>query len=162
MDITRRNFLGLTALGTLSAATGTSAASSLHREPVDNKKVYGVLVDTVLCIGCRKCEWACNQEHKLSDKKLQEYEDKSVFDRHRRPSDSAYTVVNEFSNSEDPTGKKYQIKVQCMHCNHPACESACIVGAFKKVENGTVRYDAWKCIGCRYCMIACQIGRAHV
>jgi len=42
-----------------------------------------------------------------------------------------------------------------MHCNLPACVSACIVGALAKDERGPVTYDAWKCIGCRYCMVAC-------
>ena len=42
-----------------------------------------------------------------------------------------------------------------MHCNQPACVSACIVGALKKNRIGSVDYDAWKCIGCRYCMVAC-------
>ena len=48
------------------------------------------------------------------------------------------------------------MKVQCMHCNKPACVSACIVGALQK-NKSVVRliYDAWKCIGCRYCMVAC-------
>jgi Ni/Fe-hydrogenase subunit HybB-like protein/Fe-S-cluster-containing dehydrogenase component len=46
-------------------------------------------------------------------------------------------------------------KINCMHCNEPACVSACIVGALRKQEDGTVTYDAWKCIGCRYCMVAC-------
>ena len=46
-------------------------------------------------------------------------------------------------------------KVNCLHCNHPACVSACIVGALRKQESGAVTYDAWKCIGCRYCMVAC-------
>ena len=47
------------------------------------------------------------------------------------------------------------LKVQCMHCDHPACVSACIVGAFSKQENGSVIWDESLCIGCRYCMIAC-------
>ena len=43
----------------------------------------------------------------------------------------------------------------CMHCEEPACASACLVGALKKTSYGPVVYDKDKCIGCRYCMIAC-------
>jgi Fe-S-cluster-containing dehydrogenase component len=42
-----------------------------------------------------------------------------------------------------------------MHCNDPACVSACIVGALTKSEDGPVVYDETKCIGCRYCLVAC-------
>jgi Fe-S-cluster-containing dehydrogenase component len=42
-----------------------------------------------------------------------------------------------------------------MHCDYPACESACIVGAIKKQESGPVLWDSDMCIGCRYCMVAC-------
>ena len=47
------------------------------------------------------------------------------------------------------------MKQQCMHCDHPACVSACIVGAFSKQDSGAVVWDTSKCIGCRYCMVAC-------
>ncbi len=47
------------------------------------------------------------------------------------------------------------VKVNCLHCEHPACVSACIVGALKKDPMGPVTYDAAACIGCRYCMVAC-------
>jgi len=45
-----------------------------------------------------------------------------------------------------------------MHCIDPACVSACIVGAFTVAEDGPVIYDASRCLGCRYCMVACFFG----
>jgi formate dehydrogenase iron-sulfur subunit len=50
------------------------------------------------------------------------------------------------------------IKRQCMHCLHPACVSACTVGALTKTASGPVVYDSAKCIGCRYCQYACPFG----
>jgi formate dehydrogenase iron-sulfur subunit len=50
------------------------------------------------------------------------------------------------------------VKRQCMHCQDPACVSACPVGALQKLENGAVVYDCSRCIGCRYCMVACPFG----
>ena len=151
MSFSRRKFLGVTALSSATLLAGNSHA---HEGDVDTSKLLGVLVDTVVCIGCRKCEWACNQEHGLSDKDLASFEDKSVFKKHRRPDKNSYTVVNEYHDPADPS-KTYSMKVQCMHCVEPACLSACIVGAFEKSEKGPVIYDAWKCIGCRYCIVAC-------
>ena len=46
-------------------------------------------------------------------------------------------------------------KLQCNHCQEPACASACFVRAFKKNPDGSVTYDASVCVGCRYCMMAC-------
>jgi Fe-S-cluster-containing dehydrogenase component len=47
-------------------------------------------------------------------------------------------------------------KQQCMHCVTPACASVCPAGAFTKdPKNGIVYYEAYRCIGCRYCQIAC-------
>jgi formate dehydrogenase iron-sulfur subunit len=46
-------------------------------------------------------------------------------------------------------------KRQCMHCEHPACVSACPVQALHKLDEGPVVYEADRCIGCRYCMVAC-------
>ncbi len=43
----------------------------------------------------------------------------------------------------------------CMHCLEPSCVSACLVGGITKSPEGPVIYDPDKCIGCRYCMLAC-------
>ena len=153
MALSRRDFLGLTATGSAALLAGRATARA-EAAAFDCRESYGVLVDTVACIGCRKCETACDREHGLSNKSAASFEDKSVLEKHRRPDASAFTVVNRFS---DPSraGQAYTMKVQCMHCNDPACVSACIVGAMEKTPQGPVVYDAWKCIGCRYCMVAC-------
>jgi Fe-S-cluster-containing dehydrogenase component len=149
----RRDFFKIT--GAISGAmVAGEALASEHKLPLDDSKIIGVLVDTTTCIGCRKCEWACNQANALPAGDIKSFEDKSVFSLHRRPTDSAYTVINAIAVPGTPE-KPHYMKVQCMHCNEPACVSACIVGALRKTELGPVIYDAWKCMGCRYCMIAC-------
>lgn len=115
---------------------------------------YAVLVDTTACIGCRKCEWACNQASGLPVEPLETFEDKNVFARMRRPDAGHYTVVNRFEDGRAPGHPAY-VKVQCMHCITPTCASACIVTAFEKQADGAVTYDASRCMGCRYCMVSC-------
>jgi Fe-S-cluster-containing dehydrogenase component len=151
MSQDRRSFIKSV---TLTGATVLAGNELLASDKINSDNSYAVLVDTVVCIGCRKCEWACNDYNKLANKPLASFEDKSVLQDHRRPTASAYTVINKFDNPQEPE-KMNTIKIQCMHCNHPACVSACIVGAFRKNPDGPVTYDAWKCIGCRYCMVAC-------
>jgi formate dehydrogenase iron-sulfur subunit len=50
------------------------------------------------------------------------------------------------------------VRKQCRHCLEPACVTACPVGAMHKTEIGPVLYDSSKCLGCRYCMMACPFG----
>jgi formate dehydrogenase iron-sulfur subunit len=57
-----------------------------------------------------------------------------------------------------PGFKQVFIKRQCMHCEEPACASACPVTALHKHPDGPVVYDKSRCIGCRYCMWACPWG----
>lgn len=149
----RRAFLKTAALaGGMAAGMSTTAQASPKN--VLSPERNGVLVDTTVCIGCRSCEYACRTAHGLPTPPLDTYEDKTVFNEMRRPDPGALTVVNKYPN---PTKSDlpFYVKVQCMHCDHPACVSACIVGAFTKQENGSVIWDTDKCIGCRYCMVAC-------
>jgi Fe-S-cluster-containing dehydrogenase component len=107
-----------------------------------------VLVDLTLCVGCLLCETACARAHGLPDPSPP-----SAPDAFRRPGPDAFTVVNRFpGEGGGPVWTKYQ----CMHCLDPACASACLVGALHRdPATGAVVYDASRCMGCRYCMVAC-------
>ncbi len=152
-EFNRRDFLK-------TAAAGIAAASAIPKKAKGGDKTLsenriGILVDTAACVGCRHCEWACRTAHGMPTPPLDEYSDNSVFNEFRRPDQTALTVVNEFRNEKNQLLPIY-VKTQCMHCEKPACVSACIVGAFSKNEDGSVVWDDSKCIGCRYCMVACQ------
>ena len=158
MDINRRLFLkvsGAVTTGFLVNRGRRALADGPLQTPKDG---YGCLVDTTLCIGCRLCEQACNQRNRLSNPRVS-FEDLSVLEGLRRMDETSYTVINRFGRKEaGPTDLKNQqifVKYQCMHCHDPACVSACIVGALTKQTSGPVTYDVKKCIGCRYCMVAC-------
>lgn len=150
----RRDFLKSSAL--IGAGITGLSSSSVKAAPKNilSPDRMGVLVDTTVCVGCRNCEWACKEAHDLPAGNIESYENRDVMQQSRRPDNSALTVVNEYSPGKNST-LPVDVKVQCMHCDHPACVSACIVGAFTKEENGSVIWDTDKCIGCRYCMVAC-------
>ncbi|MFA6239402.1 MAG: 4Fe-4S dicluster domain-containing protein [Candidatus Hydrogenedentales bacterium] len=147
----RRSFLHLVGAGVSCLGAGAAHAEGVAVPEDDG---MGMLVDTTECIGCRKCEFACDQAQELSGHPRESFEDTSVFDQQRRMTSDAYTVVNRFPQPETPD-KPIYVKSQCMHCLEPACVSACLVGALTTAENGAVVYDAHKCMGCRYCMVAC-------
>ncbi len=116
----------------------------------------GILVDLTKCNGCRQCEAACQEAAGFDAPTKEELLDDSVFSEYRRPAPNRYTTVNRFYvGGEGASVAPVYAKANCMHCNDPACASACLVGAMRKEPNGAVSYDAGKCMGCRYCMIAC-------
>jgi formate dehydrogenase iron-sulfur subunit len=152
-NLNRRKFLKTAALGVSISTLGVSTVKGADKTLSEDR--LGVLVDTTVCIGCRRCEWACRTAHSLPAGDLNSYSNIDVFKEFRRTDSKSLTVVNEFQNEKDPL-LPIHVKVQCMHCERPACVSACIVGAFTKLEDGSVVWDDSKCIGCRYCIVACQ------
>ena len=155
MKMSRRKFLGC--LGGACAGTvimgGGRALAATGRQFDGYPGSLGVLHDVSKCIGCRRCEAACNQVNGLPVPE-RPYTDLSVLEEYRRTTAGAYTVVNRFSPVDRP-GKPLFVKKQCNHCLEPACASACFVKALKKDKSGAVVYDESLCVGCRYCMIAC-------
>lgn len=164
MAITRRKFLGWMGCAAAGSATlaGTAAYGASNKEFKGYPGSFGVLHDTTRCIGCRKCEKACNEVNKMPDPKIP-FDDLSVLDTERRTTVLTHTVVNKFPlSNKTPSGESNPekrshvfVKKQCNHCLEPACASACFVKAFKKDEKGAVHYDETLCVGCRYCMVAC-------
>jgi len=154
MGISRRKFLGF--LG--GAAAGATTVFGSQAQAASNKTfpgypgAGGVLHDITRCIGCRKCEEACNAVNELPAP-AQPFDDLAVLDTGRRTAADTFTVVNRFDG--DQTRPPVFVKNQCNHCLEPACASACFVRALRKVASGAVVYDASLCVGCRYCMIAC-------
>ncbi|MCB0832101.1 MAG: 4Fe-4S dicluster domain-containing protein [Bacteroidetes bacterium] len=151
MKLSRRSLLQFGALLGVTIAGGGRSARGGPKNILSDDRM-GVLVDTTVCVGYRNCEWACKKAHDMSTLPIETYENRDVLGQFRRPNLESLTVVNEFP-SDKPI--PIDVKVQCMHCDHPACVSACIVGAFSKTEKGAVIWDSDKCIGCRYCMVAC-------
>ncbi len=153
--INRREFLKFSVI---AASLGIVPSAKSQENFSGWPQRYGVLTDTTLCIGlnCRKCEEACKKTNKLSRQNLN-LSDNSVFEQQRRTDSDNYTVVNRFPNPNKPE-TPYYVKKQCMHCDEPACASACLVKAFKKTPEGPVIYNKDVCIGCRYCMVACPFG----
>jgi formate dehydrogenase iron-sulfur subunit len=156
MGLKRRHFL-LAGLGAAVAAPKLRGQAAPAKPTGPAQGHAGCLVDTTLCIGCRKCEEACSRRNKLPRPELP-FTDRSAFRRERRPSDTAFTVVNEYAGAPSPdqsATRQTYVKVQCLHCLTPACVSACIVGAMTKAPDGAVVYNPKICLGCRYCMVAC-------
>lgn len=160
MKWNRRTVLKLGLAATAGAIPTHVAAGEPQSVQVAGRSApgyVGVLVDTTLCIGCRKCEEACNRRNHLP-RTTESFSDRDILRTFRRPSDTAFTVVNQFpgSPSLDQAGlAQTYCKVQCMHCLYPSCVSACIVGALTKSSDGAVVYNPTICIGCRYCQVAC-------
>jgi Fe-S-cluster-containing dehydrogenase component len=151
--ITRRCFLGT--VGALSTTaligTGSKASAAGNFEGWPNR--FGVLTDLTACVGCRSCEKACNEVNNLPSPKVP-FDDKSVFNEARRPNEKAYTVVNQYANPKDKDKPIYR-KMQCNHCEEPACANSCPIHAYNKTPEGAVLYREDFCFGCRYCMAAC-------
>lgn len=153
-NINRRDFLRFSSALTVAGAGLSTTKLKAAPDNILSPDRMGVLVDTTHCIGCRNCEWACKNSHGKEVKDIETFHNREVFKDFRRPGNDSFTVVNEFKNPKNEL-LPINVKYQCMHCDKPACVSACIVGAITKQENGSVIWDGDKCIGCRYCMVAC-------
>lgn len=97
---------------------------------------YGMVIDLKRCVGCDTCTIACKATNATTRGIL-------------------WNRVLKYETGKYPNSRLKFLPVACMHCKKPECEKVCPSGATIKREDGIVVVDNDKCIGCRYCMIAC-------
>lgn len=146
-SLSRRGFLKTAgAVGVVNLFPHSARAQG---GPVSKGEVFSTLVDLTRCIGCRSCMRACKSANRLPGS--QEAMDISHLDQRQELTFDIWTVVNR----EGKGDALRHVKQQCMHCLEPACVSVCPVAALDQTPQGPIIYRASRCIGCRYCMIAC-------
>ena len=99
----------------------------------------GFYYDMTTCIGCSACQVACKDVNKLRSGEF-----------YRR----VETISMDVSDNEE----HYHYSGACNHCAEPACVKVCPVGSMYVAEDGTVRHDDGKCIGCGACVWNCPYG----
>jgi formate dehydrogenase iron-sulfur subunit len=103
-----------------------------------------ILVDVTRCAGCERCTVACVEAN---------HNDPVIAEVDRATTADGLSAQRWCTVVEADAGRF--ARKSCMHCLEPSCVAACLVGGLSKTEQGPVVYDPDKCIGCRYCMLAC-------
>lgn len=97
---------------------------------------YGMVIDLKRCIGCSACTIACKLEN-------------------RTPENVYWTKVLKTETGKYPAARGIFVPRACNHCTDAPCVRACPTGASHNTDKGVVIIDKEKCMGCRYCVLAC-------
>jgi len=112
-----------------------------------------MLFDAFRCTGCRGCQVACKQ---WNDLPAEVTHNTGSYQNPPRVSSDTWLLMQFREVEREDGGLTWAFRrYACMHCLEPACVSACPVGALYKTEEGPVLHHNNRCIGCRYCMLAC-------
>jgi formate dehydrogenase beta subunit len=153
-EVSRRFALKVLATGSVATAARAEAgdrpvAPKGVENPTPMPEAVGLLYDATKCIGCKACVSKCAEVNGMapdtgdSGGKWQMPEDLNCQTRN---------IIKLFQGG----GEESFVKQQCMHCLDPACVTACPFNALSKDGiNGIVGWDGSKCLGCRYCEVAC-------
>jgi Fe-S-cluster-containing dehydrogenase component len=91
-------------------------------------------IDLAKCIGCGYCMRACQAVNDVPDDEMR------------------WNIV--FAERTE-VGVDFYMNRPCQHCDEAPCTRVCPVGATWKRADGIVMMDYDRCIGCRYCQVAC-------
>ena len=95
---------------------------------------WRMVIDLSRCIGCNYCVWACQAVNDVADEAMR---------------------WNVGFAEKTETGEKFYMTRPCLHCQEAPCVKVCPVGATWVRADGIVAMDYDRCIGCRYCEVAC-------
>ncbi|MBZ0162184.1 MAG: 4Fe-4S dicluster domain-containing protein [Notoacmeibacter sp.] len=150
VDAGRRAFLksgaafatvALTPTVTLMAFGAGDAAAQGAQERLNPAARWGLLIDVSKCgDGCNECVTACRKENGWEDT--------------GHPATDAQWI-RKVTLTDPKSGASRELPVMCQHCDEPPCVDVCPTGASFKRADGIVLVDKHRCIGCRYCMMAC-------
>jgi Fe-S-cluster-containing dehydrogenase component len=150
--ITRRELItNIGKAGVPVAVAMTVGTQTLQAEELTvPTEPLSLLYDASLCIGCKACESACNAANNTAP-------DSSRDGLHQAPADLNVFTRNIIKLYKPADGSPSSfVKRQCMQCFDPGCVAGCPFEAlYKDKDDGIVHWDGSKCIGCRYCTIAC-------
>jgi formate dehydrogenase iron-sulfur subunit len=143
MEINRRGFFKIITAAGAGRFLGSSQKVFAQEHFPGYPDRFGILTDLTRCVGCRTCEAACNEANNLPPPEIP-FDDTSVFKEKREADAKYYTYVNRY---DDPKGEGEPVyrKVQCNHCDEPACASACLVQALRKTPEGAVVWNEKVC-----------------
>lgn len=107
---------------------------------------WGMVIDLDKCFACQSCTAACRMENNTPV---------AGMDQAERGRAILWNEVLPFVEGEYPNVTETMVPRPCMHCDDPACVKVCPVQATFKNEEGVVLVDYERCIGCRFCTVAC-------
>ncbi len=112
---------------------------------------WGMVIDLDKCTACQACTIACVAENNIPCAGPQH----SMLGRSKHWQDVMVEMHEEHRDDGQPSVHVRFIPRPCMHCEEPPCVAVCPVGATYQDDEGIVRMDYQRCVGCRYCTTAC-------
>jgi molybdopterin-containing oxidoreductase family iron-sulfur binding subunit len=120
-------------------------------KPKENTR-FAYALNLGVCVGCRKCAYACEKENNVSRTPGMQYI--RVLEMNKGGIDLE-SANHHYDVEQVPQEGKFYMPVQCHQCDKPPCVKVCPVEATWKEPDGIVVVDYDWCIGCRYCEAAC-------